>query len=105
MQAHPELADVYKLEAAVKGFAGEHIPDSEDQKMFLEAIRQESFNALAMDNQRSARPRNYRNKTLILKDSRPRAFSVVAAKSVLPVPSSTPHIPVCRLDNSVKINP
>ena len=50
VQAHPELADVYKLEAAVKGFADEHIPDSEDQKIFLEAILQESFNGLAKDN-------------------------------------------------------
>ena len=57
VQAHPELADLYKLEAAVKGFADEHIPDSEGQKIFLEAIRQESFNGLARDNQRSAKPR------------------------------------------------
>lgn len=50
LKAHPELADVYKLEAVAKGFADEHIPDSEDQKIFLEAIRQESFNGLAKDN-------------------------------------------------------
>ena len=50
VQAYPELADVYKLEAAVKGFADESIPNSEAQKMFLEAIRQESFNELAKGN-------------------------------------------------------
>ena len=50
VQAHPELADVYKLEAAAKGFADENIPDSEGQKMFLEAIRQKSFNELAKGN-------------------------------------------------------
>ena len=50
MQAYPELADVYKLEAAVKGFADENIPNSEAQKMFLEAIRQKSFNELAQGN-------------------------------------------------------
>lgn len=54
---YPELNGVYTLEAAAKGFADEHIPNSEDQKIFSEAIRQESFNGLARDNQRSAKPR------------------------------------------------
>ena len=57
MQAHPELTGMYTLEAAAKEFADGNIPDSETQKMFLEAIRQKSFNGLAKDNQRSARPR------------------------------------------------
>ena len=57
VQAYPALADVYKPEAVAKGFADGNIPDSEAQKIFLEAIRQESFNGLARENQRSARPR------------------------------------------------
>ena len=50
MQAHPELDGMYTLEAAAKGFADEHIPDSEGKKIFLEAIRQKSFNELAKGN-------------------------------------------------------
>ena len=50
MQAHPELADMYTLEAAGKGFADKNMPDAENRRMFLEAIRQESFTELAKDN-------------------------------------------------------
>ena len=50
VQAHPELADVYKLEAAVKKFADKNMPDAENRRMFLEAIRQKSFNELAKGN-------------------------------------------------------
>ena len=61
VQAHPELADLYTLEAALeaalKGSADKNMPDAGNRRMFLEAIRQESFNGLARDNQRSARPR------------------------------------------------
>ena len=50
VQAHPELADLYTLEAALKGFADKNTPDAENRRIFLEAIRQESFNELAKGN-------------------------------------------------------
>ena len=50
VQLYPELADVYKLEAAVKKFADKHMPDAENRRMFLEAIRQKSFTELAKGN-------------------------------------------------------
>ena len=50
VKAHPELAGVYQLEAAVKEFADKSMPDAENRRMFLEAIRQKSFNELAKGN-------------------------------------------------------
>ena len=50
VKIYPELADVYKLEAAVKKFADKHMPDAENRRMFLEAIRQKSFIELAKGN-------------------------------------------------------
>ena len=50
VQAHPELAELYKLEAAVKEFADKNMPDAENRQMFLEAIRQKSFVELAKGN-------------------------------------------------------
>ena len=50
VQAHSELADVYQLEAAAKGFADKNMPDAENRRMFLEAIRQKSFTELAKGN-------------------------------------------------------
>ena len=50
VQAHPELADLYKLEAAAKELADRNMPDAENRRMFLEAIRQKSFNELAKGN-------------------------------------------------------
>ena len=50
VKAHPELAGVYQLEAAVKGSADKNMPDAENRRMFLEAIRQKSFAELAKGN-------------------------------------------------------
>ena len=54
VRAYPELADLYKLEAAfeaaLKGSADKNMPDAENRRMFLEAIRQKSFNELAKGN-------------------------------------------------------
>ena len=50
VQAYPELDGMYKLEAAVKEFADKNMPDAENRRMFLEAIRQKSFNELAKGN-------------------------------------------------------
>ena len=50
VKAYPELADVYKLEAAVKEFADKNMPNAENRRMFLEAIRQKSFTELAKGN-------------------------------------------------------
>ena len=50
VKAHPELADLYKLEAAIKEFADKRMPDAENRRMFLEDIRQKSFIELAKGN-------------------------------------------------------
>ena len=50
VKAYPELADLYKLEEAIKRFADKRMPDAENRRMFLEAIRQKSFNELAKGN-------------------------------------------------------
>ena len=50
VKAYPELADLYKLEAAIKEFADKRMPGAENRRMFLEAIRQKSFNELAKGN-------------------------------------------------------
>ena len=50
VQAHPELAELYTLEATVKGSADKNMPDAENRQMFLEAIRQKSFAELAKGN-------------------------------------------------------
>ena len=54
VQAHPELADLYTFEAAfeaaLKRSADKNTPDAENRRMFLEAIRQKSFNELAKGN-------------------------------------------------------
>ena len=47
---YPELVELYKLEAAVKKFADKNMPDAENRRMFLEAIRQKSFVELAKGN-------------------------------------------------------
>ena len=47
VRKHPELAGVYQLEAAVKEFADKSMPDAENRRMFLEAIRQKCFIELA----------------------------------------------------------
>ena len=54
VKAYPELEDLYKLEAAfeaaLKGSADKNMPDAENRRMFLEAIRQKSFIELAKGN-------------------------------------------------------
>ena len=50
MKVCPELVELYKLEAAVKEFADKNMPDAENRRMFLEAIRQKSFVELAKGN-------------------------------------------------------
>ena len=50
VKAHPELTDMYALEAAAKRFADKHMPDPENRRIFLEAIRQKSFTELAKGN-------------------------------------------------------
>ena len=50
VKAYPELADLYKLGAAIKEFTDKRMPDAENRRMFLEAIRQKSFNELAKGN-------------------------------------------------------
>ena len=50
VKTHPELDDLYELEATAKRFADKNMPDAKNRKMFLEAIRQRSFIELAKGN-------------------------------------------------------
>ena len=50
VKTHPELDDLYELEAAIKRFADKRMPDAENRRVFLEAIRQKSFIELAKGN-------------------------------------------------------
>ncbi len=50
LKAHPELAQVYKIEAAAKEFADENIGHLESRAPFIEEIRQSGFWHLARGN-------------------------------------------------------
>ena len=50
LKAHPELAGVYKMEAAAQEFAVKHIGHSESQKQFIKEVQQKSFRELAKGN-------------------------------------------------------
>ena len=50
LKAHPELAQMYKIEAAAKEFADENIGHPESRAPFIEEIRQSGFWHLARGN-------------------------------------------------------